>query len=136
MIRPKYEQTAKPSRAGDADAYELVTLRDANTCQRCRRCGPTQRDHRKNRSQGGLTVASNLQILGLECHAFKTEHPKNALEQGWAVPSWGDPKEWPARRWIGTGLGTVRLAWVLYDDDGGWLEITDAEAMERMKGAG
>ena len=138
MIAPK---TPKPTPAEERDAYELVTLRDAHTCQRCRRnCGPFNRDHRKNRSQGGQTRPSNLQGLGgtgcTGCHGWKTSHPAEAIAEGWAVPSWGDPAKWPARRWIGTELGTVRLAWVLYDDAGGWLEVTDAEAMERMKGAG
>jgi hypothetical protein len=134
MIGPK---VLKPSKAEEADAYELATLRDRDTCQRCRRnCGPSARDHRKNRSQAGLTVASNLQVLGLDCHLWKTEHPEAALEQGYAVPSWGDPAEWPARRWIKTDNGTVREGWVLYDDDGTYEEITEAEAMERMQGAG
>jgi hypothetical protein len=133
MIGPR---VAKPSKADDADAYELATLRDADTCQRCRRnCGPSARDHRQNRRRGN-TVPSNLQVLGLRCHQWKTEHPDDALEQGWAVPSWGVPAEWPARRWLPTEYGTVRLAWVLYTDAGGVDEITEADAMERMKGAG
>lgn len=133
MIGPK---VARPSKADEADAYELATLRDANTCQRCLRCGPPQRDHRKNRSQGGLTAASNLQVLGMPCHSWKGEHPAEAIAEGYAVPSWADPKDWPARRWFRTDRGTVRLVWVLLDDDGGWLEITDREAEEKMKGAG
>lgn len=133
MIAPK---TAKPSKADEADAYELATLRDANTCQRCLRCGPPQRDHRKNRSQGGLTAASNLQVLGMPCHSWKGEHPKAALAEGYAVPSWGIPSEWPARRWLPTDRGTVREAWVLYTDAGDVVEISEAEALERMRGAG
>ena len=50
------------------------------------------------------------------------------------------PSEWPARRWLPTGYGTVRLAWVLYLDapDQGvwWVEISDAEASKRMSDAG
>lgn len=133
MIGPK---VAKPTKAQEADAYEIATLRDLDTCQRCRRnCGPSARDHRQNRRPGN-TVASNLQVLGLRCHLWKTEHPKAAIEQGWAVPSWGDPKKWPARRWVATDRGTVREAWVLYDDQGDFRVITDEDAMERMTKAG
>lgn len=129
MITPKL---AKPTKADEADAYELATLRDHDTCQRCRRdCGPSARDHRQNR-RAGNTRSSNLQCLGLACHIWKTEHPRLALEEGWAVPSWGDPAEWPARRWIRTELGTQRLSWVLYDDLGYWVEISEGDAFERM----
>lgn len=136
MIRPKYE-TPRPSKADEADAYEIVTLRDAGTCQRCRRnCGPFNRDHRQNRRPGN-TRASNLQGLGgsgtTGCHGWKTTHPQEANEQGWGCPSWADPAEWPARRWVAGGY-VLRLAWVLYDDEGGWREISDAEAELRMKG--
>jgi hypothetical protein len=124
----------KPSKAEQADAYELATLRDKDTCQRCRRdCGPTARDHRQNR-QPGNTVVCNLQVLGLRCHIWKTEHPKDALAEGWAVPSWADPLVWPARRWETDLLGIARPVWVLYRNDGTWDRITDDDATRRMGG--
>ncbi len=130
MIAPK---VAPPTPREEREAYELVTLRDADTCQRCRRdCGPVARDHRKNRSQGGWTVPSNLQCLGRDCHAWKTEHPADAVTEGWAVPSWADWREWPARRWLRAEYVLLRAAWVLYDEHGGWVEIPDDEAHERM----
>lgn len=138
MIEPKVQ---KPSKADEHDAYELVTLRDKNMCQRCGRdCGHgmVSRDHRKNRSQGGLTVPSNLQILGgtgtTGCHGFVTSHPRQAIAEGWAVPSWADPREWPARRWFTGDYGIKTLGWVLYDDAGHVLEITESEAVRRMEG--
>lgn len=119
-------------RAQEQTAYELATIRDREMCQRCQsHCGPVARDHRRNRSQGGLTVASNLQLLGLGCHQWKTEHPKDATTDGWAVPGWADWREWPARRWV-IYHGYARLAWVLYDDAGSWVEIPEYEAHERM----
>ena len=139
MIKPKYDLPPVPTAAQERDAYELVTLRDGNTCQRCRRdCGPVARDHRKNRSQGGMTVLSNLQLLGLGCHTFKTEHPAEAIAEGFGVPGWptADPAEWPARRWVRTPYGTYRSAWVLYADDGSVTEITEEEARERMTAMG
>src|SRR5690606_40618483 len=119
-IGPK---TVKPTPREEREAYELATLRDRDTCQRCRRnCGQgfTSRDHRKGRGVGGLTVVSNLRVLGgtgtLGCHGWKTANPAAALEEGWAVPGYATPAEWPARRWLRGEHGIVRLAWVLYDD--------------------
>lgn len=139
MIGPKYERAAKPTRLQEATAYELVTLRDLNVCQRClRNCGPIARDHRKNRSAGGRTAASNLQLLGLLCHQWKTEHPHEAVAEGWGVPGWpaAHPIEWPAARWVKSGTGTRRKAWVLYDDDGSIREISDDQARQRMHDMG
>jgi hypothetical protein len=134
MIAPK---VAKLTARQEHEAYELATLRDLDTCQRCRRdCGPIARDHRQNRMAGN-TVASNLQCLGLLCHTWKTEHPEEALAEGWAVPRHTtlSPAEWPARRWVKTGYGTLRLSWVLYDDQGEWFEIDQREAdYRRHKG--
>ncbi|MCU1418697.1 MAG: hypothetical protein JWP32_2871 [Schumannella sp.] len=135
MIRPKYE-TLRPSKADEADAYEIATMRDMGVCQRCRRdCGPFNRDHRQNRRPGN-TRASNLQGLGgsgtTGCHGWKTTHPKEALEEGWACPSWAIPAEWPARRYLPNAHRLLRAAWVLYGDDGSVTEISEAEAMRRM----
>lgn len=129
------QRVAKPTKAQEADAYELATLRDDETCQRCRRPGRVaQRDHRQNRRRGN-TVPSNLQLLcAVECHPWKTTHPAEALADGWAVPSWADPAEWPARRWVKSVYG-LRLAWVLYDDEGSWTEIPEHLAHELMGGA-
>jgi 5-methylcytosine-specific restriction endonuclease McrA len=129
VIRPK---TARPSKADEATAYELATIRDLNTCQRCRRdCGSIARDHRVNRSQGGETVASNLQLLGLGCHSWATEHPQDATAEGWAAPGYAEPSVWPARRWLPSQYG-LRLAWVTYDDAGGVTEITEGDRLVRM----
>jgi len=134
MIGPK-----KPSLtpADERDAYELVTLRDDDTCQRCRRARGTNRDHRKNRSQGGFTVVSNLQLLcgtgTTGCHGWAHAHPRDAIADGWAVPGWADPAQWPARRWVKSVYG-LRLAWVLYGDDGSVREIAEHLAHELMGG--
>jgi hypothetical protein len=132
VIRPK---TPKPTPAEEKQAYAIAAGRDDLTCQKCLRwCGAPQQDHRQNR-QPGNTVASNLQTLGLSCHQWKTEHPRDALDEGWAVPRWADPAQWPARRWFRTPNGTVRAGWCLYDDRGGITEITEHDARRRMEGA-
>jgi hypothetical protein len=120
MIRPK---TRRPSKADEKTAYKLATLRDGGMCVRCGRTGDTTRDHRKNRSVGGLTVASNLQLLcgsgTTGCHGWKTVRPDLAIGFGFAVPGWANPELWPA--WH---LGE----WVLYDDLGGWTGLSKTEA--------
>jgi hypothetical protein len=142
VIGPK---VAKPTAREESEAYELVTLRDQDICQRCLRdCGPAARDHRKNRSQGGVTVVEGLQVLGLDCHVWKTDHPDAANRAGWGVPGWADPAEYPARRWVRTAVGTRRLAWVLYLPVEAWptawrpedtyREIGAEEAADRIAG--
>lgn len=130
-IAPK---TQKHTAAEEKRAYTIATDRDHNTCQRClRNCGPIARDHRQNRQPGNTTPA-NLQLLGLRCHQWKTEHPAEAIEEGWAVPGWADPLVWPARRWFKGWAGIVGLRWCLYDNQGGVHWITDEEAARRMNG--
>lgn len=125
---------AKRTAAEEREAYSDATARDANTCQRClRNCGPIARDHRQNR-QASNTAVENLQLLGLACHIWKTEHPAAAIREGWAVPSWAVPSEFPAARWFPTTLGTVRLGWCLYGPDGSVNEISSEEAHARMEG--
>ncbi|WP_065961227.1 HNH endonuclease signature motif containing protein [Curtobacterium sp. UCD-KPL2560] len=133
MIGPKADQ---PTTTDARRAYAIVTERDEQQCQRCWRGGVAQRDHRKNRSQGGRTAASNLHLLCPDCHLWKTDHPTDAAHDGWGVPGWAEPEAFPARRWVRTGVGTLRQAWVLYDDEGGVHEISAAEARRRMEGGG
>lgn len=134
---PKQEkQTARD----EVEARRIVTERDGKTCVRCRRVGlETNGDHRLNRSQGGRWEASNGQLLcgsgTTGCHGEITGNPHAAVVQGWAVPGWAIPAEYPASRWVDTGFGTVRLAWVLYDDEGNWSEIDENEAQLRMSGS-
>lgn len=138
--------TQRRRKLTDAEArrnYDTATLRDSvnghAVCQRCRRndCGAVQRDHRQNRDSFN-TVPSNLQCLGAVCHKWKTENPKDAIRDGWAVPKSTrlTPAEWPARRWIQTAYGTLRLGWVLYDDEGDFEEITADRAAELMHEGG
>lgn len=122
MIGPK---TPKPTKAEERAAYAAVTERDG-LCLRCGIVGHLERDHRQNRSQGGLTVPSNLQCLCTWCHRWKTENPAAAVLEGFAVPGWARPEWWPAWR-------EPQRSWVLYfdaPDSRGrwWTEITETTA--------
>lgn len=128
------QRRRKLTQRQEREAYAAATDRDNGRCQRCGLNGPTDRDHRQNRDAFNTTPA-NLQLLGgvfgCGCHRWKTLHPKEATEQGFSVPSWADPREWPAMRF---GVG-----WVLYfdapDERGRWWRpITDEEAHARMLG--
>jgi HNH endonuclease len=131
MIVPK---VPGPTKKEQREAYRTATTRDRNTCQRClRNCGPIQRDHRKNRSQGGQTVVENLQLLGRKCHEWKTGHPTDANAEGWGVPSWADPAMWPAARWFKGEHNIMSRGWVLYDREGNFREIT-ADHADRLMG--
>ena len=142
------QRRQKQTDAEKKRAYEAATIRDEDLCQKCLRdCGRgvTSRHHRQPRDAFN-SIVSNLVVLGgtgtTGCHGFVTAHSRDAIAQGWAMPRHTTivPSEWPARRWLPTGYGTVRLAWVLYldaPDQGVWcVEISDAEASKRMSNAG
>lgn len=122
--------------AATRTAYRLVTARDAGRCVRCGANWRIQRDHRKNRSQGGPTACSNLQLLCSACHQWKTEHPAQATRTGYAVPGYvRATDEWPARR-LEHDPVTHALAHVfaLYDDAGRITRITAYEAVGLANG--
>ena len=129
---------ARPSRAEERAAYEAVTERDGGKCVRCGYYGNTERDHRQNRDPFN-TVVSNLQLLGGDfgcgCHRWKTEHPREAIADGFAVPRWVEVSRigfWPAWR-VDVG------SWVIYFDNPDsrgrwWDEITESTAEMLMRG--
>lgn len=121
-------------RKADRLAYDTAMQRDAMTCQRCHRGQPVTRHHRKNRSQGGKTTPANLLLLcgtgTTGCHGYVTDHPREAWREGVSVPSWARPEDWPHRRWIPDRYGVHRPVWVVYDNDGGWLQISELAALE------
>ncbi len=115
----------------EREAYKIVTERDQGRCQRCGKPGPVERDHRQGRDAYN-TVPSNLQCLGSAfgcgCHKWVTEHPQEAMRDGFTVPRWARPELWPAFRF---GVG-----WVIYDDHGGWQEISESTAEFIMTSGG
>ena len=117
----------KLTKSQERAAYRVATERDMGKCQRCGRFGAVERDHRQNRDAYN-TVPSNLQCLCGACHRLKTEHPEQAIREGFAVPRWARPELWPAHRY---GVG-----WVIYDDHGGWQEITESTAEFIMTSGG
>jgi hypothetical protein len=136
MIRPKYDLPRKPTKAEESDAYELCTLRDRGACVRCGWASDCQRDHRQNR-QSGNTVVSNLHLLcgpfapDGGCHLWKGMNPEQAVADGFAVPRYADPAQWPGRRLIAGAL-----TWVQYGNAGEITPLTDDAAKALMNGNG
>jgi hypothetical protein len=86
---------------------------------RCAKCGMRANNahHRKNRSQGGKDVLSNLLLLcgsgTIGCHGWITEHPALGYTNGWSVMSTGRPEDIPV---------LYRDRWVFLDDAGNLVE--------------
>lgn len=119
-IRPK---RATPRRRNaprwTAEDWEAANPILLTRCQgRCDRCGQplngqVERHHRQPRVVGGDRL-SQILMLHPWCHRYITEHPAEAIANGWAVSRHHpDPAEVPVRLSAGGGL-----LWLL-DDDGG-----------------
>lgn len=127
MIGPKQEKQPKKIPAKNR---AVVEERAGGRCEGCGLAGDLDLHHRKYRSRGGSHDAHNLIALcGLGntsgCHG--TAH-SDGFSYGWAIPSWGRDEIWPSWRW---GVG-----WVVFDDDGGWREITESTAELIMSSGG
>lgn len=88
---------------------------------RCEKCGQPlgnhlERHHRQRREVGGDRL-SNLLALHPHCHAWITEHPEEAREQGWIVSSSGIIGGAPNPELVPVRLPDGYL-WLLSDDGG------------------
>ena len=118
-IRPKRATPRRrDSPQGDADWWAWANPLLLTRCRgRCDRCGEVlhamERHHRQRRQVGGDRL-SNLLALHPWCHTYITEHPTEAMANGWIVSSHApDPATVPVRLSVGGGL-----LWLL-DDKGG-----------------
>lgn len=104
-------------------AREIVRGRSGDVCERCGSARATNMHHRKNRSQGGQWLASNLLHLcgsgTTGCHGFIGGHPVVSYEQGWMVRRVADPAKSPV--WL-FGWGFVFLT------DAGDVEVFEESA--------
>ena len=73
--------------------------RSDGACEMCGLAYPTNAHHRKNLSQGGEDVLSNLLHLcgsgTTGCHGWVTEHPAISYIKGWSVRRGVDPASMP-----------------------------------------
>jgi hypothetical protein len=97
-------------------ASHFLAVRSGGYCERG--CGRNlvgtavraERHHRLRRREGGDRLA-NLLLLCSLCHRHDTEHPAEALANGWSVPAETDPAS------VAVRLANGRL--YLLDDSGG-----------------
>lgn len=104
---------AKVDKGSQQRGRRLVGIRSAGMCEIqvtgvCTGRG-AEWCHRRARSQGGTWSPANGLRGCRECHAWTHANPHAAQQNGWAVPSFGEPAERPVLR-----MGE----WVVLDDDG------------------
>ena len=59
---------------------------DQEVCQRCRSDRASQAHEYLRRSQGGsITEIEGIALICFDCHRFITEHPRQAVAEGWAI---------------------------------------------------
>lgn len=96
-------------------ATQMLAFRSGERCEHCGRDlnGRVERHHRMRRRDGGDRL-SNLLFLLPVCHTWITEHPAEAVANGWIVEANGtlDPAEVPVRIGLNGAL-------FLLDDHGG-----------------
>lgn len=95
----------------DKRIAETVLERAAGYCERCGKFEVSPAlHHRKLRSQGGEDAVENLVAICHPCHNMSTDavhmNPAKAKVQGYIVPSWADPSDYPLHLADGT---VVRL---------------------------
>ena len=63
---------------------------DMAVCERCWHAKATDCHEVLRRSQGGsITDPANLRLLCRPCHRWLTEHPRQAIAEGWQITSRG-----------------------------------------------
>ena len=107
---------------------DIVFERAGHYCECCGKvCGDFALHHRKLRSQGGKDEPANLIATHHACHNLGTHsihlNPSVAKKNGWIVPSWADPTEYPLT------LPDGRK--VLLDNEGNYLEIEGDDGTDR-----
>ena len=82
-----------------AKVRSALRQREDNWCARCGHSLANNAHHRKNKSQGGQDVLSNLVLLcgsgTTGCHGWVTGHPLEAYANGLSVRSHDDPAAIP-----------------------------------------
>ena len=96
---------------------EIVLERAGFYCEKCGHSGSGfALHHRKLRSQGGEDTPSNLIAVHHGCHNLNTDsihlNPAIAKRNGWIVPGWAEPHEFPMTLPDGSK--------VYLDDEGGY----------------
>jgi hypothetical protein len=109
----------KVDKGSQHTARRLVRERSGWLCEICSLAVAREFHHRKNRSQGGGWSASNGMDLCANDHQFITEHPEQAVRNGWTVRSHEEPEQVPLLR---------RGVMVRFDNEGGMSAVDEGAA--------
>lgn len=91
---------------------QLLPERSGGLCELCTGARAAEAHHRKNRSQGGLWLMSNMLHLCSPCHVWVTGHPERArAEGGWSVRGHEEPAAVPV-------LMRRYRSWMRLNDEG------------------
>lgn len=113
----------------------LIDERDGGKCVICG-WQATNKHHRKPRKHKDDSPANMLSLCGsgtTGCHGWVTSHPKDAYAHGWSIRTNDDPTEIPILVRSRNGDPNV---WVLHNNDGTQIRITQRDAIERLTNAG
>ncbi len=95
------QQSGSVGKHGLSSPRDIVTERQHGYCVVCG-CSLSGNDalhHRKLRKHGGQDTLSNFLLLHHKCHNLGTHsvhlNPSRSYANGWLVPSWAEPDEWP-----------------------------------------
>ena len=110
------------------EVVDKVLERAGYYCECCGLpCANFALHHRKLKSRGGKDEASNLMAVHHECHNLGTNsihlNPKRATYNGWMVPAWADPSEFPMCMPDGSK--------VLLDNEGNYTQIEGENGTDR-----
>ena len=86
----------------DKKIVEKVLERAKGYCEKCGQYGEDMAlHHRKLKSRGGIDSVANLMVVHHKCHNLGTDsihsNPATAQVNGWMVPSWADPADYPIK---------------------------------------
>lgn len=114
---PLKRKSSKPSKRQtiDREIRNAVFARAEGICDMCGlglSKGDWECHHRKLRSQGGPDTMSNLIALDQRCHTRAHGNPDWAKENGFIVPPWRDPENWPVNRYLRVWQQPTDRGWV------------------------
>lgn len=111
--QPRQDATKTTPRVNDwpDEVRALLAARSGSVCESCWAAPATDAHHRQRRRNGLHTITNAIHLCRAD-HAHWHQHPADAREYGFIVPTWSDPATVPVL------LGGSR--WALLTADGAY----------------